>query len=115
MKNIVKIFLIASFFIASFCVSFANNSEEVIFLDTTEVSSLKIPISPAMEYVTSNQNYEMKSQRELEDFSQISSEEDLTNNKVLKSFYNFVDDRLINNKINDYSSSLIDEFDVQNP
>lgn len=115
MKNIVKIFLIALFFVTSLCVSFAENSEEVIFLNTTEVSSIKVPASPVMEYVTSNQNHEMRAQRESEESQSFSSEEGLTDSKILKSFYNFVDDKLINNKINNYSSSVIDEFDARAP
>ena len=111
MKKFIKIFLILLFLMTFSNTSFAEKSEEVIFLNASEVTSLKVPVSPVVDYAISNQDYEYKHQKELEISGDFSSEEELSNNKVLNSFYKFVDNKLINNKLNDFTYSLVDDTD----
>ena len=82
-------------------------SEEVIFLDTTEINRLTVPNSQGMDYVQDNSIYHNQ-----DDDADVSfSEEDMPENKVLRSFYKFVDDRAVNNKLNKFTSLMIDEAD----
>ena len=107
MKSVVKNLLIILLFLFSLDVCFSKNSQEVIFLDATEVSRLKIPSSQAIDGSISNQNHIMYTQKVTDDFTDC-YDDDLTDNKVLRTFYKFVDEKLINNKMNEYTSSLID-------
>lgn len=101
MKKVV-LFLVFLFF-----APMAIASEEVIMLDTTEIKRLTVPISPVLDYVNENQDYKYHS---LEDETDISfSEEDMPENKVLRSFYKYVDDKAVNNKLNKFTSSMLDE------
>ena len=84
-------------------------SEEVIMLDTTEINRLTVPISPALDYANNNENQFYHNPEDDIDIS--FSEEDMPENKVLKSFYKFVEDRAINNKLNKFTSSMLDEID----
>ena len=97
-----KIVLILVFL---FSMQFVVASEEVIFLDTTEINRLTVPNSQGMGYVQDNSIYHNQ-----DDDADVSfSEEDMPENKVLRSFYKFVDDRAVNNKLNKFTSSMIDE------
>ena len=80
-------------------------SEEVIFLDTTEINRLTVPNSQGMDYVQDNSIYHIQDDEVDVSFS----EEDMPENKVLRSFYKFVDDRAVNNKLNKFTSSMLDE------
>ena len=84
-------------------------SEEIIMLDSSDINRLTVPTSPALDYVYSRQN-EIKCIEKDDD--EISfSEEDMPENKALRMFYKFVDDKAINNKLNKFTSSMIDNID----
>lgn len=96
-----KIVLVLSFLCT---MQFVLASEEVIFLDTTEVNRLSVPSSSVADYVQENHIY-----RSSEDDLEVSfSEEEMPENKALRTFYKFVDDRAVNNKLNKFTSSMID-------
>ena len=82
-------------------------SEEVIFLDTTEINRLTVPNLQEMDYVQDNSIYHNQN----DDADVSFSEEDMPENKVLRSFYKFVDDRAVNNKLNQFTSSMLEEID----
>lgn len=84
-------------------------SEDVIILDTSSINRLSVPNSPTLDDIYSKQN-EYKYSRANEDENSF-SEEDLPDNKALRMFYKFVDDRAVNNKLNQYTSSMIDKID----
>ena len=97
-----KIVLVSVFL---FSMQLVIASEEVIFLDTTEINRLTVPNSQGMDYVQDNSIYHNQ-----DDEADVSfSEEDMPENKVLRSFYKFVDDRAVNNKLNKFTSSMLDE------
>ena len=99
MKNIVLtlVFLFSMQFVFAF--------EEVIFLDTTEVNRLVVPNSSVVDCMQEDHVYYSS-----EDDLEVSfSEEEMPENKALRAFYKFVDDRAVNNKLNKFTSSMIDK------
>ena len=82
-------------------------SEEVIFLDATEINRLTVPKSSVADYVQDNSMYHSSD----DDVDISFSEEDLPENKLLRTFYKYVDDKAVNNKLNKFTSSMLDEVD----
>ena len=103
MKNLTIVFFISIFLFSS-----AYASNDVVFLDRSEINQLKVPDSPILNYINSNEN--QKSYLNEDDDISFSKEEDI-DNKLIKSFYNFVDERAINNKVNKFTSSMIENID----
>lgn len=115
MKNIVKIFLTVLFFIISLGVSFADQCSEELSLGLDEVVTLKTPETKAEILAVANQNCELTSQRESEDSGYFHPEEDLGTSKAEKAFYNFVNNKIINNKLNIYSMYFGEEHKARAP
>lgn len=94
-----KIYLIA-FIILSINFSFA--AEEMVILEPTQVYSLNTP-QPINEVLSSiNKNEENE-----QGFSDLyETEDDVTTNKFEKKFYNFVNDKVVNNRFSLFSTSL---------
>ena len=96
-----------------FLLFFANRSyasEEVIMLNADNINRLNVPNSPTLDYIYSRQN-EVK-YKNLDDEDIYYAEEDTSENKALKTFYKFIDDKMINNKLNKFTSSMIDEMET---
>ena len=104
MKKIVSVFVFL--FFAPVVIA----SEEVIMLDTIGINRLTVPNSSVLDYVKANKNSEYYSKEDEMDIS--FSEEDMPENKVLRSFYKFVDDRAVNNKLNKFTSSMLNDVDA---
>lgn len=103
MKKVKALFLLLFF------ANVVMASEEVIMLDSSDINRLTVPTSPALDYVYSRQN-EIKCIEKDDD--EISfSEEDMPENKALRMFYKFVDAKAVNNKLNKFTSSMIDNID----
>ena len=96
-----------------FLLFFANRSyasEEVIMLNTNDINYLSVPSSPTLDYIYSRQN-EVQC-KNLDDEDIYYAEENTSENKALKTFYKFIDDKMINNKLNKFTSSMIDEMET---
>ena len=114
-KNVVKIFLSIVFFITSFTIALATESYDAVVLQPTSFVNLEVPKTPASVFATVNQDYEIVSGKELEDEGTFYAEDDITDSKVAKTFFKFIDDRVINNKINKFSSNLGNELNARAP
>ena len=99
MKKIVGI-IITTLFFGVQNISFANSEE--VSLNYTEISRLATPISKTAMLENANHMYE----NDDDETSYFIPEEDLGESKVEKAFYKFVNDKVINNKLNMYTMSL---------
>lgn len=90
------------------CLCRAESSEEVIMLDTTDINRIEIPKSPVINFIHENDKniYNKNTEEDINNFL-----EEETDNKLLRSFYKFVDDKAVNNKANQFTSSMLDEVD----
>ena len=110
MKKIFEIILILFCLVLLQNLSFANPAEEVS-LGLTEVTRLATPISRDVMLENANHIYGDKSERE--ESRIFEPEEDLGDTKVEKAFYKFVNDKVVNNKLNVFSMQLGEKFDEQ--
>ncbi len=99
MKKIVGI-IIATLFWGIQNTSFANPEE--VNLNYTETNRLATPISKGTMLENANHMY----QNDDIETSYFIPEEDLGDSKIEKAFYKFVNDKVINNKLNMYTMSL---------
>lgn len=75
--------------------------EEAVVLSPTEVYAIQSPqpISEVLDSINENCNIS-----ENNDFLDL--DEDIATNKIEKGFYNFVNNRMVNNKFNVFSTAL---------
>ena len=83
-------------------ICFANSEE--VRLNYTNINKLKVPSSKAEMLRGANQMYEKD---DIED-SYFIPEEELGDSNAEKAFYKFVNDKVINNKLNTYTMKLTD-------
>lgn len=94
------------FYFSSLCLSFAN-SEDVVNL-IIETNKIATPISQKTMLKNANQFYGTSEDKD--DDKIFEPEEDLGNNKVEKAFYKFIDKKVVDNKLNSFSSRVGDMF-----
>lgn len=99
-----KIFGIILLFIGIQNISIANSEE--VSLNYTEINKLTVPVSNAVMLENANHMY----QNDDIVTSYFIPEEDLGESKVEKAFYKFVNDKVVNNKLNLYSMSLGEKY-----
>ena len=94
MRNLLFLFLIF------FCVniSYANNQEEV-HLQNYNVKTLSVPKASYEKIYSLNPEEE-------EDSYYFEQDEDVFENKAGKAFSKFVDNKVINNKINNFANKI---------
>lgn len=114
MKNLIKIYLILFFFVASICASFSYISEEVVTISpqTAEVVTLKIPDLSTVISDLPEQNCEITAQRRIEDSGYSGDNEHVFESKFRKACEKFVNNKISNRKFNFFSVYLGSE---QNP
>lgn len=110
MKKIYEIILVVLCFVMLQNLSFANSSEEVS-LGLTEINRLAIPVS--REILLENANHIYGDRTEMTESKIFEPEEDLGDSKVEKAFYKFVNDKVVNNKLNVFSMQLGEKFEEQ--
>ena len=99
MKRFMRLFLLFILgFGLSFNFSYAN--EEVVILKPSQVHKLDTPqtIDEILDSVNLIEEVSVNSDFELED--------DIASNKIEKSFYKFVNDRVVNKQMNLFSSAI---------
>ena len=106
MKNLLAIIFIF------FSVNCAFASEDVVILTPAKVYSLNTP-QPINEVLNSiNKNNEIAGSEIFETFE---AEEDVSTNKLEQKFYNFVNNKVVNNKFSIYSTTLEKEISNKVP
>ena len=110
MKKIFEIILILFCLVLLQNLSFANSSEEVS-LGLTEINRLAIPVSREIMLENANHIYGDKTERA--ESKIFEPEEDLGDSKVEKAFYKFVNNKVVNNKLNVFSMQLGEKFEEQ--
>ena len=110
MKKIFEIILILFCLVLLQNLSFANSSEEVS-LGLTEINRLATPVS--REIMLENANHIYGDRAERAESKIFEPEEDLGDSKVEKAFYKFVNDKVVNNKLNVFSMQLGEKFEEQ--
>lgn len=78
-------------------------AEEAVFLDTTDVLKLKAPKSFEIDMINSDNEGDFFKKSESVVFD---SDEEIFESKAGKFFNKFIDDKVINNKINKFSSNI---------
>lgn len=110
MKKIYEIILILFCLVLLQNLSFASSSDEVS-LGMTEINRLATPVS--REIMLENANHIYGDRAEREESRIFEPEEDLGDSKVEKAFYKFVNDKVVNNKLNVFSMQLGEKFEEQ--
>ena len=107
MKNLLFLLILSIFFVTSSCKnSFASQFEEVN-LNIYESQKLTAPKMNSQVFSRVNYDGEIISDDEYYDDSEyFRPEEDLSRNKAEQKFQKFVDNVIINNKLNNYASKV---------
>ena len=92
--------------IASIGVSFANSKEETVFLQIEKPTSLSLQRTSSTLVENANNLSEYSFIEKNEDQELFEPEKDVTDNEMANHFYKFVDNVIINNKFNKYSSKI---------
>ena len=105
MKIYLKIFLLLILF---FGVNISHASQEdVVILDAPSFNSLTVPKANPEIYSRVNQDGEVISDEDYYDDSDyFRPEEDTSRNKAEQKFQKFVDNVIINNKLNNFTSNI---------
>lgn len=97
MKNkfLLVLFIIVLNIKPAFCI------EEAVFLNTEEIFQLKTQEAVNLQKV--NQDHESIIEK---DYKYFESDEEIFESKTGKMFHKFIDDKIINNKINNFSTKI---------
>ena len=97
MKNkfLLILFIIVLNIKPAFCI------EEAVFLNTEEIFQLKTQEAVNLQRV--NQDHESIIER---NYNYFESDEEIFESKTGKMFHKFIDDKIINNKINNFSTKI---------
>lgn len=101
MKRLGLVLLFAIFLTTSFVLA-----EEAVILEASGFNSLKIPETSSMRLERVNQRSEISSLRKLEDAEYFNADDEVFETKAGQVFSKFVNDKVINNKLNTYSSKI---------
>jgi len=95
------------FILFSQCLCFANSNDIVNLI--IETDKLATPISKNIMLENANQIYGTK--QEKEEIKIFEPEEDLGESKIEKAFYKFVNNKVVNNKLNIFSMQIGEKFE----
>lgn len=108
MKNCSKTLLILTFLLLNTCCIYA---EDIVTLDTSETFKLQYS-NINNELTTINQDGEIVTEEDFEPANHyyLDKDDEIFEGKLGKIFSKFIDEKIINNKINNFSSSVIEKF-----
>ena len=101
MKRLGLVFLCITFLTTSFALA-----EEAVILEPSGFNSLKVPETNSLRLERINQCSEISSLRRLEDAEYFNADDEVFETKAGQIFSKFVNDKVINNKLNTYSSKI---------
>ena len=81
-------------------------AEKAVILETTGFNSLRAPETNQMRLDRVNQQSEYSSLRKYDNVEYFSVDEEVFDSKAGQVFSKFVNDKVINNKLNSYTSNL---------
>jgi len=81
-------------------------AEEAVVLEASGFNSLKVPETNSMRLERVNQRSEISSLRKYDDTEYFSTDEEVFEGKAGQVFSKFINDKVINNKLNTFTSNL---------
>ena len=107
MKKLSFIILLSFIFIG---ICNANPEDNSVYLQTTNQNQLSAPKTKTDLLNRANSMTKYTSYEDLEEQEYFEAEKDITDNAAANRFYKFIDNTLINNKFNNFSSKVGDKI-----